>query len=110
LSWIAPALGVAALAAAACSSKSAAPAGPGLHTLRLPAENVTLPDQPGRAAVESACAVCHTPRYVLDQPPLARKTWEAEVEKMRKSYGAPVADADVPVIVGYLVAIRGNGS
>jgi hypothetical protein len=29
---------------------------------------------------------------------------------MRKSYGAPVADVDVPVIVGYLVAIRGNGS
>jgi hypothetical protein len=45
---------------------------------------------------------------VLDQPPLPRKTWEAEVEKMRKTYGAPVADEDVAAIVDYLVAIRGS--
>jgi hypothetical protein len=91
----------------ACSSPSASPPSTTLHTLRLPAENVTLPDLPGRDKVTSACAVCHTPRYVLDQPPLPRKTWEAEVEKMRKTYGAPVPDEDVPDIVAYLVAIRG---
>jgi hypothetical protein len=92
----------------ACSSSTAAPPSPTVHALRLPDENVTLPDLPGRDRVTSACAVCHTPRYVLDQPPLPRKTWEAEVDKMRKTYGAPVADEDVPVIVGYLVAIRGG--
>jgi len=91
-----------------CSSQSASPPSPTLHTLRLPSEDVTLPDLPGRSKVTSACAVCHTPRYVLDQPPLPRKTWEAEVEKMRKTYGAPVADEDVAAIVDYLVAIRGS--
>ena len=53
---------------------------------------------------------CHTPRYVLEQPPLPRKTWQAEVDKMRKTYGAPVPDEDVPPIVDYLVAVRGKGS
>ena len=47
-------------------------------------------------------------RYALEQPPLPRKTWEAEVDKMRKTYGAPVADEDVPAIVAYLVAVRGG--
>jgi hypothetical protein len=96
------------LAAAACSSSSATPPSPTLHTLRLPAENVTLPDLPGRDKVTSACAVCHSPRYILDQPPLPRKTWEAEVDKMRKVYGAPVTDGDAPGIVEYLVAVRGS--
>jgi hypothetical protein len=91
-----------------CSSPSAAPPSPTLHTLRLPSENVTLPDLPGREKVTSACVACHTPRYVLDQPPLPPKTWEAEVDKMRKTYGAPVADEDVPAIVAYLVAVRGG--
>ena len=88
-----------------CTSPSGS--SPTLHTLRLPTEDVSLPDLPGRAKVASACVACHTPRYVLDQPPLPRKTWEAEVDKMRKTYGAPVADEDVPAIVEYLVAVRG---
>ena len=93
----------------ACSSPSAGPPPPAtLHTLRLPSEDVPLPDLPGRAETLSACAVCHTPRYVLEQPPLPRKTWEAEVDKMRRTYGAPVRDEDVPAIVGYLVAVRGG--
>ena len=93
---------------AACTSPSASPPSPTVHTLRLPSEDVPLPDRPGRAKVAAACAVCHSPRYVLEQPPLPRKTWEAEVEKMRKTYGAPVPDEDVPVIVDYLAAVRGG--
>jgi hypothetical protein len=103
---LATALACACLAAA-CSTKTAPPAPSTVHTLRLPGDDVVLPDGPGRDRVTSACVACHTPRYVLDQPPLPRKTWEAEVDKMRKTYGAPVAEQDVPAIVDYLVAIRG---
>jgi hypothetical protein len=93
----------------ACSCGRSAPTPPPtVHTLRLPVEDVTLPDHPGRDQVTSSCAVCHSPRYVLDQPPLPRKTWEAEVDKMRKVYGAPVRDEDVAAIVDYLVAVRGG--
>jgi hypothetical protein len=81
-----------------------------VHTLRLPGDDVVLPEGPGRDRVTSACVACHTPRYVLEQPPFARKTWEAEVDKMRKAYGAPIAEQDVPVIVDYLVAVRGPGA
>jgi mono/diheme cytochrome c family protein len=97
------------LALAACSKPEPA-AGSPVHTLRLPEEQVTMPEAPGRAQFQSACITCHTPRYVLDQPMLPRKTWQAEVDKMRSAYAAPMADADVPAIVDYLVAVRGNGS
>jgi hypothetical protein len=97
--------------ACSCCSKTAppSPTSPSLHTLRLPGDDVVMPEGPGRDKVTSACTPCHTPRYVLEQPPLPRKTWEAEVEKMRKAYGAPVAAEDVPAIVDYLVAVRGAG-
>jgi hypothetical protein len=39
---------------------------------------------------------------VLTQPALPRATWQAEVDKMRGTYKAPVAAADVPAIVDYL--------
>jgi mono/diheme cytochrome c family protein len=95
----------AACALAACAKPSAG-VDAAVHTLRLPDETVVMPQGPGRDRVLSACVACHTPRYLLDQPVLPRKTWQAEVDKMRTAYGAPVADADVPIILEYVFAIR----
>ena len=81
-----------------------------VHTLRLPEENVVMPEGPGRGMLLTACVVCHTPRYVLDQPGLSRKAWQAEIDKMRSAYGAPISDADAPAILEYLVAVRGSGT
>jgi cytochrome c5 len=106
----APPIALAAgLLAVACNDHEAPPSA-SLHTLRLPDEAVTMPDAPGRDAFLSGCRTCHSPRYVLDQPPLPRKTWQAEVDKMRATYGAPLVATDVPVIVDYLVSVRGSGS
>lgn len=108
--WPLIAVSLACSSACACSSSSPSAPPPTVHRLRLPAETVEMPAGPGREKVTSACAVCHTPRYVLDQPLFSRTTWEAEVDKMRKVYGAPVADEDARSIVDYLVAVRGSGS
>jgi hypothetical protein len=43
---------------------------------------------------------------VLTQPHLSRADWQAEVEKMRNAYKAPIADADVPAIVDYLANLK----
>jgi len=109
---VAAALTVAA-AGAGCSTKSEpapAAAASTVHTIVLPGDDVVMPEGPGKAKLESVCMAYHTPRYVLDQPQLPRKTWEAEVAKMRTAYGAPVAEEDVAGIVDYLVAVRGSGS
>jgi hypothetical protein len=96
-------------ALAACSRPSPSP-DPSVHTLRLVEENVVLPDLPGRDKVVGTCAPCHSPRYLLEQPRFPQRTWQAEIDKMRTAYGAPVAEGDVPVILEYLVAIRGSGT
>lgn len=70
----------------------------------------SLPPGPGRELVESFCVACHSLRYLIMQPPLSDKQWEAEVDKMIQAYGAVVPDEVRPRIVGYLQAQLGPKS
>ena len=88
----------------------AAPAGPaagGVRSITLPNLQPELPPGQGRETVAAGCILCHSTRYITGQPKFPRATWAASVDKMRKVYGAPIRDEQVPVIVDYLVAIRG---
>ena len=101
---------VGAALVAGCSRRPATVPDPMVHTLALPdVPPPELPDAPGRAMFYGACSTCHTPRYVLDQPPMPRPKWAAEVEKMKHAYRAPFPDQASSEIVDYLVAVRGAG-
>jgi len=65
-------------------------------------------DGPDADAINNNCLACHSAGMVLNQPKLPRKVWEAEVEKMRAAYKAPVAEEDVKAIVDYLTRIKGS--
>jgi cytochrome c5 len=80
---------------------------PGTKSITLPVADVKLPPGPGREAVNAACVLCHTTQYIFMQPTFSRETWTAEVDKMRKTYGAPVTDQQAKDIVDYLVSVRG---
>jgi len=61
-----------------------------------------LAEGEGRAETESFCAMCHSTRYIVMQPPLPAATWEAEVNKMTKTFGAPIPEASAKKIISYL--------
>ena len=67
-----------------------------------PAFVLQLADAVGRAETQINCSSCHTPRYITMQPPLPAATWDAEVHKMIKTYGAQISDADAQKIIQYL--------
>ena len=67
-----------------------------------------LPPGPYQDVFAAQCVICHSPRYVLNQPAFPRKTWTAEVHKMVKSYGAPIDSQQERAIVDYLVAWHGE--
>jgi mono/diheme cytochrome c family protein len=67
-----------------------------------------LPPGPGLDLFAAQCVVCHSPRYVLNQPIFPRKTWTAEVHKMVKAYGAPIDPSQEKEIVNYLVSWHGK--
>ena len=64
---------------------------------------VALKDGPGRETVENLCSGCHSVDYIrINAPFMSRQTWTAEVDKMRRAFGAPIGDADANRIVDYL--------
>jgi mono/diheme cytochrome c family protein len=72
-------------------------------------QRVELKPGPGRDKVEANCVQCHSLDYILTNSPfMGRQTWEAEVTKMVKAFGAPVSDADAKEIVDYLTANYGQ--
>ena len=86
----------------------------GLVTARAVPVDYKLPDEtagfkagPNLDVVQNNCTGCHSADYVNTQPRNVKSKkdfWQAEVTKMIKTYGAPIADADVPRIVEYLAA------
>ena len=69
---------------------------------------VELKKAPGVEKVESNCAACHSLDYIqMNSPFMSPATWDAEVTKMIKAFGAPISDADAEAIKAYLKANYG---
>ena len=86
-----------------------AQAAPKQITLPPDAVLLTANDHPGYAKAQQACATCHSAEYMLYQPPTAaRPYWDAMVKRMKTVFKAPIDDADMPLIVDYLVKTYGN--
>ena len=73
----------------------------------LPAGDRMFPGGPGADAINNNCLACHSAGMVLNQPALPKAEWEAEVNKMRATYKAPIDAKDVDAILDYLVSIKG---
>jgi len=58
----------------------------------------------GKQETEAYCALCHSTRYITMQPPLPAATWETEVNKMNKTFGANIPEAVSQKIARYLQA------
>jgi hypothetical protein len=58
----------------------------------------------GSQEVRIYCNTCHSTSYITMQPPLPAATWEAEVNKMNKTFGAAIPDDSTQKIILYLQA------
>ena len=56
----------------------------------------------GKQETEAYCALCHSTRYITMQPPLPAATWESEVNKMNKTFGANIPEGVSQKILQYL--------
>ena len=96
------------LAAAAIACAALAPAGAAPISYDVPPETAAFKPGPNLDVVQNNCTACHSADYIADQPrgpKFKKEFWQAEVNKMIKNYGAPIADADVAKIVDYLAAV-----
>jgi len=98
---------VAAAALGALAAEAKAPTALKSVDVTLPRSPVVLPDGPNVAVVRDNCLGCHSPEMILYQPTMPKPAWEAEVNKMRAVYKAPIDPKDTPAIVDYLTAVKG---
>jgi mono/diheme cytochrome c family protein len=101
----------AALVACAALAGLLAATPSGAKDIQLPPDGLQLKPSslPGYAKAQANCVACHSAEYMLYQPPTApRPYWEAMVKRMKGVFNAPVDDADMPLIVDYLVRTYGN--
>jgi mono/diheme cytochrome c family protein len=64
---------------------------------------IELKKAPGLDKVEANCGACHSLDYIqMNSPFMNAATWDAEVTKMIKAFGAPISDADAKAIADYL--------
>jgi hypothetical protein len=73
----------------------------------LPSGDAMFPNGPGLDAINNNCLACHSADMVLNQPALPKALWQAEINKMRDAYKAPIDPKDVDAILGYLVSTKG---
>jgi hypothetical protein len=69
-----------------------------------PVPAVDLSPGDGLQEVQIYCNTCHSLRYITMQPPLPAATWEAEVNKMNKTFGAGIPEDTTQKIILYLQA------
>jgi len=69
-----------------------------------PVPPVDLMRGDGLQDVQIYCNTCHSPRYITMQPPLPAAIWEAEVNKMSKTFGAAIPEENTQKIIRYLQA------
>jgi mono/diheme cytochrome c family protein len=74
----------------------------------LPPGDDMFPNGPGADAINNNCLGCHSADMVLNQPALPNAQWQAEVDKMRTAYKAPIDPKDVDAILEYLVSVKGE--
>ncbi len=118
LAFIASAVAVLSIAGAAWWSSAQAGSPPGktevasrrwaVVKVELPAGDEIFPPAVGADIATSQCLICHSAGMVLQQPPLTKAEWRAEIVKMRSAYGAPVPDDQVDALSEYLTGINGR--
>jgi hypothetical protein len=75
-------------------------------TVDIPTSDRMFPSGPGSDAANGYCLVCHSAGMVLTQPHMTQSAWEAEVNKMRTAYKAPIPEEQVQAIASYLAGLQ----
>ncbi len=72
-------------------------------------KRIPMQDAPGVDVLEDNCGTCHSLDYIrMNSRFMDAKTWEAEVNKMIKTFGAPISEEDSKIILEYLIKNYGK--
>jgi cytochrome c5 len=80
------------------------------RSITIPSVRIELKEGEGRVKTETYCNICHSVDYITMQPKFPRSQWTATVNKMIKTFGAPIPPEDAGAIISYLSTLYGTGN
>jgi sulfite dehydrogenase (cytochrome) subunit B len=80
------------------------------RSITIPTVRIELKEGEGRVKTETYCNICHSVDYITMQPKFPRSQWTATVNKMIKTFGAPIPPEDAGTIITYLSTLYGTGN
>jgi len=92
------------------AASKASPSEGTIRSITIPSISVELKEGEGRVKTETYCNICHSVDYITMQPKFPRAQWTATVNKMIKTFGAPIPPEDAATIISYLSAMYGTGN
>jgi cytochrome c5 len=92
------------------AASKASPSEGAIRSITIPSIRIELKEGEGRVKTETYCNICHSVDYITMQPKFPRTQWTATVNKMIKSFGAPIPPEDAGTIISYLSAMYGTGN
>lgn len=75
-----------------------------LFSFALPSDPMTFQAGEGSQIATTYCLICHSAEYIYMQPPHPREKWEEIVHKMKKTFGCPIPESDIPALLAYLIS------
>jgi sulfite dehydrogenase (cytochrome) subunit B len=78
------------------------------RSITLPPPPMPLKQGTGMDVTRRYCSVCHSLDYITTQHKFNKASWQAEVNKMIKVFGAPIDEANAKVIADYIAASYGK--
>ena len=81
---------------------------PKISAIDIKTYKTIMPHAKGYDTFETYCIACHSLRYIQMQPDLPEKKWQSVVDKMIKTFGAPIPDSAATQIVAYLTEVKGS--
>lgn len=73
-----------------------------LRTFALPPDPIFFQPGPGQEVANTYCLICHSADYIYTQPPHSQEKWQSLVLKMKKVFGCPIPDDQIPALATYL--------
>ncbi len=71
--------------------------------------SITFPTDPfsfqpgqGQEIANSYCVICHSADYIYMQPEHSQKKWQAIITKMKRIFGCPIPQDQIPTLATYL--------
>ncbi len=72
------------------------------RSITFPTDPFSFQSGKGQEVANTYCLICHSADYIYMQPEHSEKKWKAIITKMKRVFGCPIPQDQIPALSTYL--------